>query len=106
MKAFKEFRLSSMKRGDVYGLLTSCTVPRPIALVTSQNPTSGVINCAPFSYFNVMNHDPPILSLGLCTKGRMRVKKDTLVNIESSGELVVNIISEGFVAAANQTYSL
>lgn len=91
-----------LKSGSMYSLLISSIVPRPIALVSSQNK-NGIQNCAPFSYFNMILHDPPMIVLGLCTQGRKRLKKDTLVNIEETGEFVVNIMSTWFVESANHT---
>ncbi len=72
------------KAGGLYGLLISSVVPRPIALVTTQNE-SKQLNCAPFSYFNVVSHDPPLLIIGCNLNGRTNTKKDTLNNIELSG---------------------
>lgn len=73
------------KSGDLYGLMISAVVPRPIALVTSQD-LNGVLNCAPFSYFNMVSHDPPLVVMGLCINGRTKTKKDTLTNIEATGK--------------------
>jgi flavin reductase (DIM6/NTAB) family NADH-FMN oxidoreductase RutF len=52
------------------------------------------VNCAPFSYFTVVSHDPPLLVIGICTVGK---KKDTLVNIETTGQFVVNIMSTWYL---------
>jgi flavin reductase (DIM6/NTAB) family NADH-FMN oxidoreductase RutF len=76
-------------------------VPRPIAL-TSTLSSSGIRNVAPFSYFNIVAHDPPTIVIGIC-KSPNGNKKDTLVNIEETGEFVVNIISDWMVEAANHT---
>jgi len=70
--------------GGIYGLMISAVVPRPIALVSSQD-SSGIINCAPFSYFNMVSHDPPLVVIGCCINGRTKSKKDTLKNIEDTG---------------------
>jgi len=88
--------------GGLYGLLISAVTPRPIALVSSVSK-DGIINCAPFSYFNVVSHDPPIVMIGICINGRTGTKKDSLVNIEQTGQFVVNIISSWFVESANHT---
>jgi len=82
-----------------YHLLISGVVPRPIAFVSSQSK-GGVVNLAPFSYFGAIAHDPPTISIGVCNK-RGGVKKDTLRNMEETGEFVVNIISEWMVDSAN-----
>jgi flavin reductase (DIM6/NTAB) family NADH-FMN oxidoreductase RutF len=85
-----------------YSLLISCVVPRPIALVTSIN-SLGDRNCAPFSYFNAVCHDPPLVAITVCTQGRDHVQKDTLNNIEQTNEFVVNIMSEWYIESANHT---
>jgi hypothetical protein len=81
-----------------YSLLISCVVPRPIALCSTVSP-DGSQNCAPFSYFGAISHDPLLISVTICNNGRgkSRTKKDTLVNIESSRDFVVNIMSEWYV---------
>jgi flavin reductase (DIM6/NTAB) family NADH-FMN oxidoreductase RutF len=75
-----------------YKLMASLIVPRPIALVTTLGPT-GVINAAPFSMFNMIGEDPPILmiSVNRLTDGRF---KDTAANILRSGEFVVHMSDE------------
>jgi len=75
-----------------YKLMASLIVPRPIALVTTQN-AAGVVNAAPFSMFNMLGEDPPILmiSVNRLTDGRF---KDTAANILRSGEFVVHISDE------------
>ncbi|KAH6654286.1 hypothetical protein BKA67DRAFT_518339 [Truncatella angustata] len=84
-----------------YKLLISGVVPRPIGFVSTASPDGQATNLAPFSYFNVINHDPPLFVLGFAaTKDK---PKDTLKNLLESGECTVNIISEGFIEAANAT---
>ncbi|KAJ1335055.1 2-nitrobenzoate nitroreductase [Microdochium nivale] len=84
-----------------YKLLISSIVPRPIGFVSSQSPDGGEQNLAPFSYFNMINHDPPLFALGLAAS--LERPKDTLKNLVESRECVVSIISEHFVEAANAT---
>jgi len=88
------------KSGGLYGLVISSVIPRPIALVSSQD-ANGVINCAPYSYFNVVSHDPPLVVIGNCINMRTNEKKDTLRNIEETGEFVVNIMSSWYTESAN-----
>lgn len=78
-----------------YSLLISCVVPRPIALCSTLS-ADGVQNCSPFSYFGIINHDPMLVSVTICTNGRgpERTKKDSLTNIEHTRDFVVNIMSE------------
>jgi flavin reductase (DIM6/NTAB) family NADH-FMN oxidoreductase RutF len=84
-----------------YSLLISGVVPRPVAFVSTQS-IDGVGNLAPFSYFSAVSHDPPVVCVGICNN-RDGSKKDTLVNIETTKEFVVNIISDWFVESANYT---
>ncbi|KAM5365340.1 hypothetical protein ACJZ2D_011056 [Fusarium nematophilum] len=87
--------------GFNYKLLISAIVPRPIAFVSTLSPDGKSTNLAPFSYFNMVNHDPPLFVVGIAS-GLDRAK-DTLRNVSASGECVINIISEPFVEAANAT---
>ena len=75
-----------------YKLMASLIVPRPIALVTTLGPT-GVVNAAPFSMFNMVGEDPPIvmISINRVHDGRL---KDTAANILRSGEFVVHMSDE------------
>ncbi|KAF7552825.1 hypothetical protein G7046_g7287 [Stylonectria norvegica] len=87
--------------GFNYKLLISSVVPRPIAFVSTRSADGSSVNLAPFSYFNVVNHDPPLFVVGVA--GGLDTAKDTLRNIAESKECVINIISEGFIEAANST---
>lgn len=84
---------------DNYKLLTNLVVPRPIAWVSSQNP-AGVVNLAPFSFFNAVGADPlyVIISIGHSDAGK---SKDTANNIRVSGEFVVNLVTEDLFDAMN-----
>lgn len=75
-----------------YFLMTACILPRPIALVTSVDARSGVLNAAPFSYFNGVCSEPPLIVLGLAARPGEHgmVLKDTARNIVETGEFVVN----------------
>ena len=88
------FDFTTLAPRDRYKLLISTIVPRPIALVTSLN-ANGLINAAPFSYFNVMGSDPPIIAFA------PGARKDTAHNIETSGEWVVNLVDENLAQAMN-----
>lgn len=83
-----------------YNLMISTVTPRPIALVSSRSKITGD-NVSPFSYFNAVAHDPPILAIGFCRKGPSRKQKDSLVNILETKEFAVNIISQWYLDAAN-----
>lgn len=86
-------------QADNYEILTNVVVPRPIAWVTSLGPT-GVVNLAPFSFFNAVGSDPlyVALSIGRRDSG---APKDTAMNIERGGEFVVNLVTEDLLAAMN-----
>ncbi|GKZ33359.1 hypothetical protein AbraIFM66950_003211 [Aspergillus brasiliensis] len=84
-----------------YKLLISGMVPRPIALISTKSKDGKTTNLAPFSYANVINHDPPLFTVGFV--GSLDKAKDTLKNLAETEECVINIISEHFVEAANAT---
>jgi len=91
----------AMAPGARYSLCISAVVPRPIGVLTTVCPNSGVVNCAPFSYTGLSTHDPPIVTHGLClSRGQ---KKDTLRNIEATGEWVFNVLEVSYLEQANQT---
>ena len=71
-------------------------MPRPIALVTTIS-AAGVVNAAPFSFFNVLGEDPPILVISVGRRGEGGEHgelKDTARNIVASGEFVVHLVDE------------
>ena len=82
-----------------YKLLTNLVVPRPIAWVTSLGAT-GIVNLAPFSFFNAVGANPLylVISAGLNDAGG---PKDTERNIRASGEFVVNMVTEELFDAMN-----
>lgn len=86
-------------KADNYKLLTNLVVPRPIAWVTSQS-ASGIVNLAPFSFFNAVGSDPLyiIISIGHNETGE---PKDTAKNIRATGEFVVNLVTEDLFDAMN-----
>jgi 2-nitrobenzoate nitroreductase len=95
--------LSDISVRERYWLITGSVGPRPIALVTSLS-ADGLCNAAPFSAFNYLCEDPPLLALGVDTYGdeshRPGERKDTLKNIQRSGEFVVNMVDEDIVHRA------
>jgi flavin reductase (DIM6/NTAB) family NADH-FMN oxidoreductase RutF len=70
--------------------MISCIAPRPIAFVSTLS-RAGVTNLAPFSFFNGVSGDPPVVSIAVATK-RDGSKKDTWRNIEDTGEYVINVV--------------
>ncbi len=93
------FDCKSLKPRENYKLLISTVVPRPIAFVTTRG-ADGKVNAAPFSFFNAMDFDPPIIVLGLEARPDGRLK-DTAANIEASGEFVVNIVDAALAERMN-----
>ena len=85
-----DFDPAALSPRDAYRLMISCIIPRPIAFVTTLS-RDGVSNLAPFSFFNGVSSDPPVVSLAVATK-RDGSKKDTWRNIEETGEYVINVV--------------
>jgi len=78
---------------SAYKLLIGAVVPRPIAW-TSTVSTEGVPNLAPFSFFTVASRNPPTLCISVGPRiDDAPGSKDTLANIEATGEFVINIVS-------------
>lgn len=83
-----------------YKWLIASVIPRPIAWITTQSP-EGIVNAAPFSFFNLASNEPPLISLSLLRKdGEM---KDTSRNLVTQQEGVVHIVTEENVELANLT---
>jgi flavin reductase (DIM6/NTAB) family NADH-FMN oxidoreductase RutF len=88
------FNLEESPDGVAYKLLTGLVAPRPIALITSMDET-GRLNAAPFSAYNYLCTDPPIIGVGVANRpGQDLVPKDTARNIRRTGEFVVNVVTE------------
>lgn len=95
------FDFGSLPAQTCYNLMAATVTPRPIAWVTTISE-SGVLNAAPFSFFNVMGHQPPTVAIGLMRQARGGIK-DTGANILQNGEFVVNLVPESLVQAMNVT---
>ena len=96
-----KFDLERAPRGDAYKLLVGLVAPRPIALITSMDE-EGVLNAAPFSAYNYLCTDPPILGIGVTNRSSESfVPKDTARNIRRTGEFVVNIVTEDIADKMN-----
>lgn len=80
---------------DPYDILTSLVIPRPIAWVSSISP-EGFLNLAPFSFYNAVCDEPPVIILSI-SKRDDGTRKDTARNILSTGEFVINFASEDMV---------
>lgn len=94
-----ELDFRTLSRMERYKLLVSSVVPRPIALVTTIS-TDGIVNAAPFSYFNAVSSEPPLLVLGLEVTD-YAPRKDTGDNIRNTGEFVVNLVSGAIAQEMN-----
>ncbi len=94
------FDFSKLASADAFKLLSSVVVPRPIAWVVSQSP-QGARNAAPFSFFNVVSSDPPIVALGIGPRGGQL--KDTSRNILQTGQFVINLVSAELAEQMNHT---
>ena len=96
-----ELDLAGQHADRAYALLASLVTPRPIAWVTTLGP-DGAVNAAPFSFFNVLGDEPPII--GFCPGDRDDgTPKDTARNIRLAHEFVVNLVDEDLAGAMNKT---
>jgi len=86
---------------NVYKLLVATIGPRPIAWVTTQD-VDGTLNAAPFSFFNAMSGNPPVVAIGIGGRGPGDVK-DTGGNIRRTGQFVVNLVSYKLAEQMNVT---
>jgi flavin reductase (DIM6/NTAB) family NADH-FMN oxidoreductase RutF len=96
-----QLEVSKMGVVAAYRMLTGLIVPRPIAWVTTISAT-GVVNLAPFSFFNLFGANPPIVVFSP-TLTRAAAKKDTLNNIEANGEFVIHASTESHAEQINQS---
>lgn len=96
-----EIDFEKIARPERYRFLTHVVVPRPIAWVTTLSE-SGVVNAAPFSFFNVFGSDPAFVALGIGDRKDGR-PKDTVANIEMTEEFVINIVTEPLAKRMVQT---
>ncbi|WP_087974341.1 flavin reductase family protein [Oceanobacillus rekensis] len=94
------FNPKSITERENYKLLIGSIVPRPIAFVTSV-AEDGTVNGAPFSYFNIVSSNPPMLSVS--TQRKAGIQKDTARNIIGNKEFVVHIVDKENVEKINIT---
>ena len=95
-----ELNLEKEFADRAYSLLASLVTPRPIALVTTLSP-DGRVNAAPFSFFNLLGADPPILGFAPGDRDD-GTPKDTARNIRAAHEFVINLVDEAMAEAMNQ----
>ena len=84
---------------DVYHLVVDLVTPRPIAWVTTVSK-SGIVNLAPFSFFNAFGANPPVVVFSP-TNRRDGSRKDTLVNVEATGEFVIQVATASLAEKVN-----
>jgi flavin reductase (DIM6/NTAB) family NADH-FMN oxidoreductase RutF len=93
--------MEKASHGEAYKLLIGLVAPRPIALITSMDE-QGRLNAAPFSAYNYLSTDPPLVAVGVADRsGGDFVPKDTARNIRRTGEFVVNVVTEDLAERMN-----
>jgi flavin reductase (DIM6/NTAB) family NADH-FMN oxidoreductase RutF len=102
--AMRTFDPAGCEPRQIYKLMTGIIVPRPIALVSTID-ANGITNLAPFSFFSGVGSVPPTVLfcpvLRPSDSGEPGGRKDTLRNVEATGEFVINVISEALASASN-----
>ncbi|WP_176591205.1 flavin reductase family protein [Sphingobium sp. EM0848] len=89
-----QFDMRELPMVTRYKIVNSTITPRPIAWITSQS-VDGILNAAPYSFFNCVGTEPPLVVLGLLKEPASRGLKNTASNIIATGEFVVNLVCEG-----------
>jgi flavin reductase (DIM6/NTAB) family NADH-FMN oxidoreductase RutF len=89
--AKRSFDFEALPFDACYRLMTATIVPRPIAWITTIS-SDGVVNAAPYSFFNMMGSAPPVVAIG--AMARAGQPKDTAANIRDTGGFVVNLVPE------------
>jgi flavin reductase (DIM6/NTAB) family NADH-FMN oxidoreductase RutF len=99
MTAGIDFDLSKLQPQQRYKLLIGLVVPRPIALITTVSK-SGVVNTAPYSFFNVFSETPALVVIGIDARADGSMK-DSARNARDTGVFVVNLVDEALAATMN-----
>ncbi len=94
--------MRALSLGARYKIVNSTITPRPIAWITTVN-AAGLVNAAPYSFFNACGIEPPLVMLGLLKDLQTREFKDTARNILDNGEFVVNLVNEADAERMNQS---
>jgi flavin reductase (DIM6/NTAB) family NADH-FMN oxidoreductase RutF len=98
-----ELNLANANQKQIHSLLNGLVAPRPIAWITSLN-AAGQFDAAPFSAFNYMGMEPPIVAVGIANQpGPGTIAKQTAQNIRNTGEFVINVVNEAVAEAMNFT---
>lgn len=96
----KTLEAGSLPWQEFYRRLTEVVLPRPIALVSTIDG-EGRRNLAPFSFFTVVSSNPPCLAFSPQRAGRTGEQKDTLLNIQETGQFVVAVVTENMAGQVN-----
>ncbi len=96
-----EINLKDLDPKQIYKLMISAIVPRPIAWVSTISK-EGILNAAPFSYYAGVSSSPPVVMISIGKKDT-KEKKDTWKNIEEIGEFVINLVTYELVDQMNIT---
>ena len=94
------YETSALDWRQTYKLLSSTIVPRPIAWIVTTNE-DGTPNAAPFSFFNYFSGFPPVVCIGMTD--RPTGPPDTFLNLQRTGEFVINLVPEELAEAMNVT---
>jgi flavin reductase (DIM6/NTAB) family NADH-FMN oxidoreductase RutF len=101
-----QFDPTALPPPAVYKILIGCVVPRPIAWVSSVD-AAGIRNVAPFSYFMAITNDPPTIAFSSSPRraeaGGRPGLKDTVRNVQATGDFVVNVVDDAMAEAMNLT---
>lgn len=100
VEEINEFYSQNENNFDPSKFLKALVTPRPVAFVTSLNPY-GVVNAAPYSYFNIVCTNPCLISISVGRRNGIR--KDTALNVLDKNEFVVNICPRHFADVLNFT---
>jgi flavin reductase (DIM6/NTAB) family NADH-FMN oxidoreductase RutF len=95
-----EFDATTLSTKDAYALLTTVVAPRPIGWLATVDGDH--VNLAPFSYFNALCSDPPMVTVAIAD-GRGGAPKDTLRLLRRSGAFVANLVETHDLERMNQT---
>lgn len=96
-----EYDLSQLPKDKIYDLVNGLVAPRPIAWITTLDQ-AGKLDAAPFSAYNYMGMDPPIVAVGIANRpGLEMIAKNTARNIRATGEFVINIVNEAVADSMN-----
>ena len=96
------YRADELDSKQNYKLIAGSVLPRPIAFVSTLSE-NGIQNLAPFSFFTAITAHPPTVCFASSRRSGGSTKKDTLYNIESNGEFVINVVTENIVEQMHLT---